>query len=47
MTNIKKENRQKRAAKHKVKEEAQARKVIQGIVIGLIILGIVLVALLW
>ena len=47
MTNIKKENRQKKAIKHQAKEEAQARKVIQGIVIALILSGIVLVALLW
>jgi hypothetical protein len=46
MSSIKKENRQKKAAKHQAEEEAKARKVIQGIVIALIILGIALVALL-
>ncbi len=46
MSSIKKEIRMKKAAKHAVKEEEQARKVIRGIIIALVILGIALVALL-
>ena len=43
---IKKENRMKRAAKHAAHEEEQARKVIRGIIIGLVILGVAWVVLL-
>ena len=43
---IKKENRMKRAATHAAREEEQARKVIRGIIIGLVILGVALVVLL-
>ena len=43
---IKKENRMKKAAKRAAHEEAQARNIIRGIIIALIVLGVALVALL-
>ena len=36
----------KKAARHAAKEEEQARKVIRGIIIALVILGVALVAIL-
>jgi len=44
--NIKKENRMKKAARHAAHEEEQARKVIRGIIIALVVLGVALVAML-
>ena len=46
MSNIKKENRKKKAARHLAKEEAQANRVIRGIIIAIVVLGVVLVSVL-
>lgn len=43
---IKKENRKMKAARHAAHEEEQARRIIRGIIIALVILGVALVVFL-